>query len=253
MGFILEGACISNIGKRRANNEDNFFFDGLCMEEVNDGTHNPLCCEHALRDKFCVAVFDGMGGENYGESASFAAAAKLQEFITIPPKFYIPERKYLQNMTMVLNDAVVQKAEELLTTRMGTTMAALYFTPRNVYCCNLGDSRIYRLRDRVFSQLSEDHVSKSALYQGKKAPLTQHLGMPSNEIRLEPYIAKGELQKDDIYLICSDGLTDMVDNNAIVDILLSGNDVADIAQMLVNQALLNGGRDNVTVILCRLC
>lgn len=252
MNFILDAACCSNIGKRRSNNEDNFFFDNICMEEQNKGTRNPLFMEQVLKQNVCVAVFDGMGGENYGEQASFAAARAMQTSIKTPKEFYISERKYLQRMAEQMNLAVNARAEELVTNRMGTTVAALYFSCRHVYCMNIGDSRVYRLRDRVLSQLSEDHVSTRPMSEGKKAPLTQHLGMDSEEVQLSPYIAKGELQSEDRYIICSDGLTDMVCNASIMDILLKNPDPMDAVNALVKAALDYGGRDNVTVIVCNI-
>lgn len=252
MSFTLEAACCSNIGKRRSNNEDNFFFDNICMEEENKGTRNPLFMEQALKQNICVAVFDGMGGENYGEQASFAAARAMQTSVKAPKEFYISERKYLQRMADQMNLAVNARAEELVTNRMGTTVAALYFSCRHVYCMNVGDSRVYRLRDRVLSQLSEDHVSTRPMPEGRKAPLIQHLGMNPEEVLLSPCIVKDELQAGDRYLICSDGLTDMVCNASIMDIMLNNPDPMDAVNALTKAALDNGGRDNVTVIVCNI-
>ncbi len=252
MGYTLEAACGCNIGKKRANNEDNFFFNGICLEEENKGTHGMLYMEQPIRQGVWVSVFDGMGGENYGEQAAFTAARRMQEYVRTPREFYISEGKYLKRMAASLNLAVVQKKDELVTSRMGTTMAALYFTYRSVCCVNVGDSRVYRLRNRVLSQLSEDHVSKRPIPEGRKAPLTQHLGMDPQEVQLSPFIAKEELQPGDRYLICSDGLTDMVSNVEIMDILLSQPDVQPAANALIDAALEQGGRDNITVIVCNI-
>ena len=252
MGFVLEAACVSSVGKRRYNNEDNFFFDGMCMEEENEGTHCLLSMERLLNREVFLAVFDGMGGENYGEKAAFAAAQQMQAIARKPKRFFLSEEQFLQKVTAKLNAAVVDKARELLTSRMGTTLAMLYFTSKNVYSCNVGDSRVFRLRDKVFTQLSEDHVLQRPMPAGRKAPLTQHLGMDPGEILLIPCIAKGDLQRGDVYLICSDGLSDMVEKTAITDILLCHSDVRDAVPALVDAAMENGGRDNITVILCRV-
>lgn len=252
MEYKLEAACGSNIGKIRGNNEDNFYFDGMCMPKDNHGTHDPLFMAQPVKRGLCLAVFDGMGGENYGEYASFAAAKKLKGLIEAPQEFYFTEKTRLLNIAEKLNLAVVDQARELLTSRMGTTMAALYFTHSKVYCCNVGDSRVFRLRDSVFQQLSVDHVSQRPMPAKKKPPLTQHLGMAPEDVRMEPYIAKGELASGDWYLICSDGLTDMVSNLEITQILQSNNDVEKNVGSLINAALNNGGRDNITVILCKI-
>ena len=190
MVYTLQSACLSHIGSRRGNNEDNFFFNGLCMEEQHRGTHDPLLMERVLSEELCLGVFDGMGGENYGEQASFAAAQALQAQAKKQKQFYQSGGKYLEGLTQELNSAVFQRAQELMTSRMGTTMALLFFSGSHVYACNVGDSRIYRLRQRVFAQLSQDHVSDWAPAPGRKAPLTQHLGMDPEEVRIEPYIVK---------------------------------------------------------------
>ena len=86
----------------------------------------------------------------------------------------------------------------------------------------------------------------------KKAPLIQYLGMDPEEILIEPFIAKGDLKKGDQYLLCSDGLTDMLTNFEIADIMLNSPDAATCAENLIRAALEHGGRDNITVIVCRI-
>ena len=87
---------------------------------------------------------------------------------------------------------------------------------------------------------------------GRKAPLTQHLGMDPAEVLLVPYVAKGDIQKGDQYLICSDGLTDMVENVTIADILINNSDAQDAVLALTSAAMQNGGKDNITVIVCHI-
>lgn len=252
MPFTLDAACLCNMGKIRKNNEDNFFFDGRCLEEENNGLKHPVTMTKVLHREVCVAIFDGMGGENFGESASFAAADCMQSITRKLKDYFIPERKFLSRMCMKLNDAVVIKQQELCTERMGSTMVALYFSHGYVYVCNLGDSRAYRLRDGEFLQLSVDHIEKREGQSRKKAPLTQHLGISSELFLIEPYIAKGELKHGDLYLLCSDGLTDMLTNIEIDEIMSSTVTVEECTQKLVNAALERGGKDNVTVIVCKV-
>ena len=252
MRYSLQAVCFSHIGKRRANHEDNFYFNGICLEAQNKGTHDPLILEEPIRQERCFAVFDGMGGENYGEQAAFAAAVRLQEYIAEPRRFYQSGGGYLKDLTYALNQAVVSRSRELLTSRMGTTMAALYLTPCSAYACNVGDSRVYRLRDRVFAQMSRDHVSTLPVSAGRKPPLIQHLGMDPEEVQIVPHIVKDRIKGGDVYLICSDGLTDMVDNTVIADILQRDIDITEQADALLQAALENGGRDNITAILCRV-
>lgn len=252
MAMVIDAACYCHIGKVRKNNEDNFFFNGRCLEADNSGLRQPELFSAPLIREICLAVFDGMGGECFGEDASFAAAICLKTYTRKLLDYIIPARKFLKDLTLTINEAVAKKAKELQTERMGTTIVALYFTHGNVYVCNVGDSRAYRLRDGEFLQLSEDHAEKNTPEGRKKAPLTQYLGMDPDELRLEPYIAKGDLKHGDTYLICSDGLSDMISNVEIADILHRANTMETCARELVDQALSHGGRDNITVIVCRI-
>ena len=252
MIFKVEAACACNIGKIRKNNEDNFYFDGKCLESENDGLKNPACVETSVKRGLCYAVFDGMGGENYGEIASFAAAHQMQQTEKSLADYLISEKKYLNRLSISLNEAVLQAKREQCTDRMGTTMVLLYFSGRNVYVCNIGDSRAYRLRDGEFLQLSEDHVERRPGREHRKAPLTQHLGIDPEDMLIEPYIAKGEIKKDDMYLLCSDGLTDMLTNFEICCLMQEATDAESCVRSLIQAALDKGGRDNITVVVCRI-
>lgn len=252
MKFTVEAACGCHIGKVRRNNEDNFFFDKKCLEATNEGLKNPAYLEEPIKRGLSYAIFDGMGGENYGEIASFTAARKMQQIERSLSDFLVPERKYLTKLVMQLNDAVLQSKKEMCTERMGTTMVSLFFSGKYVYVCNIGDSRAYRLRDGEFLQISEDHIEHRPGREHKKAPLTQHLGIDPEDMLIEPYIAKGELRKGDMYLLCSDGLTDMLSNLEISCLMHNSISVDECAAQLIQAALEKGGRDNITVIICRI-
>ena len=231
MGIIIHAACGCNTGKIRKNNEDNFYFDGRCLERVNDGLNDVISSSQLLANNTCMAVFDGMGGERFGEYASYLAAEKLKQ---------------------LLDETVVKAQEELRTQHMGATMAGLWFFNRKAYICNLGDSRVYRLRGGVLKQLSVDHVEKRPLKPGRKAPLTQHLGAGSEEIRVEPSIAISGINFGDKYLLCTDGLTDMLADTEILEIMEHNATPHSIVRSLIRNAMEQGGRDNITVIVCSL-
>lgn len=252
MRLILEAACACHPGKVRKNNEDNFFFDGRCLEADNAGLRNVVSMEEPLKNGTALAVFDGMGGENFGEQASFTAARTMQQSAKTASDFFVSEKKHLERLTAQLNEAVVAQQKQLQTSRMGTTMVCLYFSGRYVYVCNVGDSRAYRLRSGEFMQISRDHVDSRPLKEGRKPLLTQHLGIDPEEMQIEPYIAKGEIKRGDRYLLCSDGLTDMLTNFEISDIMIQSEDIATCAQRLIEAALERGGRDNITVIICAI-
>ena len=248
MGYLLEASCGCNTGKIRKNNEDNFFFDGICLEAENAGLKYPVTMTKSRCREMCVAIFDGMVGENFGEQASYAAARAMQTSTRSLKDYFIPKRQFLEKLCLELNEAVVSKAKELCTEYMGSTMVSLCFSHRYVYVCNLGDSRAYRLRDGEFLQLSEDHVEKRGDSTKKKMPLTQHLGIDPQNFLIEPYIAKEKLKHGDQYLLCSDGLTDMLTNLEIDEILCEQISSGDKIQQLIDKAMEKGGKDNITAI-----
>lgn len=252
MKLTLEAACGCHKGKLRGKNEDNFYFDGKCLELQNEGLRNPACYEDTLSRRTCMAIFDGMGGENFGDIAAFSAARKLVQTERTLTDYFIPEKQYLKRLAQQLNAAVVETKNKCGTDRMGSTMVALYFSGKHVYACNLGDSRAYRLRSGEFLQISCDHNETRPLPLGRKAPLTQYLGIDPDEMLIEPYIAKGTVCPGDQYLLCSDGLTDMLTNFEISDIMLTSEDMEICVSRLIQAALEHGGRDNITVIACRI-
>ena len=94
-----------------------------------------------------------------------------------------------------------------------------------------------------------DHVAVAAF--GVKPPLSQTLGIPPNELVIDPYLARGPYNDGDIYMICSDGLTDMVSVDEITEVLISKPSEEAIT-LLLEKALANGGKDNITIILCKI-
>lgn len=120
------------------------------------------------------------------------------------------------------------------------------FAKNKIGICNIGDSKIFQLTKGDIQQISYDHIGASAF--GVKPPLTQNLGIPENEMIISPYIATGAYLNGDKYLICSDGLTDMVDIESIKRIMCD-NTNAIAAKMLLDEALKKGGKDNITFIL----
>ncbi len=252
MRYIIQAACGCDTGKIRRQNEDNFYFDGKCLEKIHRGLRNPAQMEQTLKNGLMYAVFDGMGGENFGEEASYASARQMQRAQRSLEVFFIPERKYLERLVRQMDDAVSAVQKELHTEKMGSTMVGLYFQGRYVYVCNVGDSRAYRLREGEFLQLSCDHVDGALGHGRHKAPLTQYLGYGDEDVQLEPHIAKGEIQPGDLYLLCSDGLTDMLTNFEITDIMLRHAEPESCVQALIDAANAHGGRDNITAIVCKL-
>lgn len=250
MGFGIRAACLCHTGYVRSNNEDNFYFRGLSLPEENNGLEIPLCWEFDTEKRVSLALFDGMGGQARGQTAAFTAAQTLHQLAEKPENDPI---LYLTRLTRGLNLGVHRRSGQLHIHGMGTTLALLCFLENKVYSCNLGDSRIYRFREGKLEQLSLDHTDAQVgwnLYG--RARLTQYLGMDPGEFRVEPCITEQPLRSGDVYLLCSDGLTDMVTPGMLRKLLEEEHDPERCVQSLVGQALEAGGRDNVTVILCRV-
>ena len=253
MDFRIEAACGSSVGKVRSNNEDNFLFDGTCLPEKNSGQLPPLYLYGTFEGSVTMAVFDGMGGMDHGEAASATAAESVKRLLE---QMEIPSPEALEDICLQANRAVWQKAAELGTQRMGSTLAMLCFDGAHVYAVNVGDSRIFGLRDDRLVQISQDHTDEAYMKAkgivGRKPRLTQYMGIDPGEVRLEPYVTRGGVQTGDTYLICSDGLTDMLDEAAIRALLADSGTAAACVERLISAALEQGGRDNVTVTVCRV-
>lgn len=245
MVYLLEYACTSNIGKCRMNNEDNFTCMGTYLESDNTGTQELLSSKTDTSVFRLFGVFDGMGGEYHGEIASYLAskrAASFKECSDNPIEDLI-------NLCKDANEDICKYASENEIPSMGTTAAILLFDKKRIYLCNIGDSRIYRYSEDGLEQISEDHLGVAAF--GIKPPLSQNLGIPEDELVIEPYTTSGYYNTGDKYLICSDGLTDMVTPEEVKTILHK-NSPSKAASILTDEALKNGGKDNITVIVIEI-
>ena len=255
MDYCIDAACGSDIGRIRTNNEDNFYFNGVFLPQDNIGQRPSLTFSGCRPADECMAIFDGMGGGEHGEAASFAAAECLCGLLR-GERGDEEMESCLERLTERTNQAVFDKSEALGASHMGTTQAILLFHGSRVYACNVGDSRIFGLRGGRLLQISRDHTDEEYMRErgitGRRARLTQHLGMDPAAICLEPHITQGNLQTGDTYLICSDGLTDMVEPEQIRRILSGNSRASDCVDRLIGAALDGGGRDNVTVIVIRI-
>lgn len=253
MTHRIQAACSTNIGKVRRKNEDNLFFADRILEQEHKNLHEAYIVELSTESMAAFAVFDGMGGEAHGEIASYIAAETLQMYKEQKNNFIVSVKNYLNHYVLSANKKVFEKSVELDRCYMGSTVAMLVFYKNVVYLCNLGDSKIFRLRRKCFTQISVDHTDEEILRKNgvlnRKPRLTQHLGIDPLEMRIEPYIAKGEVEFGDRYLICSDGLTDMLSNSEITGILIEYRDTESCVNELITRAVAKGGRDNITVIL----
>lgn len=241
---------ISHPGKVRNVNQDNFY----CDERFRALEHGEFDVDGIVSgsDGWLAAVFDGMGGEKYGEIASLIAAKATHEVCTgaVPPY----DIETLINYT---NSKVCQEIEDRRSS-MGSTCVYMEFDGSRCRSWNLGDSRSYLVHDGSMEQLSEDHTEASsyravfgetAVHHGSENRLTQHLGIPSDEFIIEPYVSPWyALNEGDQLLLCSDGLCHYVNDGDICSVLTSPLSIQEKRNQLLEMALNAGGKDNITVL-----
>ena len=251
--FNLDAAVCTDVGKVRNNNEDNYYLCGKYKADTSQ--NNALLADQRAAAGALYSVCDGMGGAEKGELASLIAVQSLQG-CTISEFQSKMTQKIMQINLDICNE--IQKNGGV---RIGSTLAALCVDNNRAMACNLGDSRVYYLHAGALRQISVDHneaqsmvnmglVSKEqARHQKEKHRLTQHLGIFPDEMIIEPYFSEEiNLEAGDKFLLCSDGLTDMLDDLEIQQILQKDLPAEQLAKALTDAAVAAGGKDNCTVL-----
>ncbi|MDK9724815.1 MAG: Stp1/IreP family PP2C-type Ser/Thr phosphatase [Sterolibacteriaceae bacterium MAG5] len=248
----LEIATRTDTGMVRSHNEDSVFA-------------NPVAG--------CAVLADGMGGYNAGEVASGMATALLgteleKSFAEREPYRVEPDGRswahvVLETEIARANGAIYQAAQsQPQYAGMGTTLVAAVFCDNTLTVAHIGDSRLYRQRGEEFTQVTRDHsllqeqidsgmiTAEEARHSQNKNLVTRALGVdPTVEAEIHDY----DVQPGDIYLLCSDGLNDMVEDEEIsMTLQMLAANLELCAMQLVQMANDNGGRDNVSVVLVRV-
>lgn len=246
MNYTINMAADCHKGRVRKINQDNLWCADHYLEMVNEGLEDIVTASYTSDEHPTTAVFDGMGGEQFGEHASYIAASTYHELYQ---KFDMyGEEDFFNAACQIINGRICEHGAELKVGNMGTTGAMILFGKDRVHIANVGDSRIYRISGGKMTQISVDHSMECP--GRKKAPLTQFLGIPETEFIIQPHFASFPYKDGDRYLLCSDGLTDMVEEETINAMINAEKSVETACAKLRDAALQGGGRDNVTVILC---
>jgi protein phosphatase len=230
------------------------------VRDLNEDTFTVLHGDHASGS--LAVVCDGMGGEAGGEIASrivcetFFDYPRYREGIK---SFHAgANRRRLERLIQVANRKVLAFVQDHPRYRgMGTTVSALVFLEDKIVLAHVGDSRIYRLRDGHLRLLTMDETLRAHLLQRGVLSPQQAAGHPSGHVLLQAVGASPRLKHiqsrvedladGDRYLVCSDGLSDLVHDAEIRD-LLESRPFSAACDRLVDMALARGGRDNITVI-----
>lgn len=200
-------------------------------------------------------VCDGMGGHTSGQLASQMAVRAIVQGVATHQADSDVEP--LVSSVEAANQTIFQHAEANPECRgMGTTAVAIRVDGDRLQVAHVGDSRLYRLRGPSLQLLTRDH-SLSNLYadkpelEGRLGPATSNVIVRA--IGLEPNVAVEHrtvaIEEDDVFLLCCDGLSDLVDESVISEVLLSDAPLAAMATKLIDLANRNGGSDNITVVL----
>ncbi len=252
--FTVTAACGCFIGNGRGTNQDNFCFNKKHLPVPNKGLKNVLKCNPSTEEPILFAVFDGMGGEKRGEEAALLSATVFSRELKKTEEIALSGKELLYTACEKANACVIAHAKELQLGTMGTTVAALYIYQDEVVSCNVGDSKLFRIRDQQMVQISKDHTDEeilTAMGVNKKPVLLQFIGMNTENMLIDPYITRGDLQAGDVYLACSDGLTDVLTCDEIYAIV-SSFDVVEAAQQLLAAVNKANGMDNTTVMVMKV-
>src|SRR5438067_1457654 len=203
-------------------------------------------------------VADGMGGAQAGEVASQIAVVAFQRGL---PDSGSPEER-LANTVRDANRRIYERSrEETGRAGMGTTLTAAYVGDGNLAIAHVGDSRAYLFRDGSLQRLTQDHSLVDELVRRGKLTEEQAAEHPQRSIITRALGAEPTVEVDtwtypvragDVLLLCSDGLTSMVAEERVQEILTGTTDLQAAAQQLIDEANAAGGRDNITVVLSRI-
>ena len=245
---MVEMAGLTDVGRKRSHNED-----GIAM----------------VPEIGLAVLADGMGGHNAGEVASGMAVAmiphELRNIFATRSSSSLGDteaQQLLAEQSAKINTAIYNTAlSQPRYFGMGTTLVIALWHGENMTVAHLGDSRLYRLRGDELVQITRDHSWRQEQIDSGLVTLEQARTAPAKNIvtracgiepSVNPEIHTYPVQSDDIYLLCSDGLSEMVSDDEVRRLLLSHKDDLPLAARdLVQQANDNGGNDNVSVILVR--
>ena len=240
--IVYDITSASRVGCVRRQNEDMILVDNHYVR--NDDYSIQVSLNN--QDRYVVAVADGMGGHNRGDVASNDVLRNLQYYYHDLPtglgasQFYEAMLEWLESINNIV--ASKGRADEQYQ-GMGTTLVALAYYFGDFYTLNCGDSRLYCFRDGQLTQLTTDHSLNEMLGEQKHTNIiTNCIGGGSTSSYMDMVQITNEVKVGNQYLLCSDGLSDMVPDDMIKELLTNGAD----ANALCEAAIARGGLDNVS-------
>ena len=249
MASKLAFAAKTDVGLKRTNNEDNFA---------------------VIQSAGLYVLADGMGGHASGQVASTMCVSHVAQYIcemARQPGFKLSfptkpewsfEAKLLANAIMYANERVfIQSCKDRSMEGMGTTVTAIFNAPHGLVLAHVGDSRIYRVRKGEITQMTRDHSLMNHLIDKGELRPEDVANFANKNVILRAIGLKDEVEVDikevprekgDIYMMCSDGLSDLVSDSMICKTIAEAHTLDDACSSLIGLALKAGGKDNVTVV-----
>ncbi len=241
---MIAFAMKTDIGRERAENQD------FCLASPEKPHLFVLC--------------DGMGGHQSGDIASRTAAESIKTYVRMQNTMDLDGKKaekILKNALSYANNVVYTRAKESAALAgMGTTADVCLFDFDALYISHVGDSRVYLLRAGVLTKLTRDHSLVEELLESGMITEEEAAKHPNKNVitravgtnrTVKPDFVELTLSKDDIILMCSDGLSNMLSETDIKNMLISSENPEEVTDNLIARACQNGGKDNITVVVIR--
>ncbi len=227
----------------RKKTQDAFLSSGCKDLYDNDYEYNDVAVT-----PYYAGVFDGLGGAYYGDYLSRFVAQKAAEQLK-QWTFINNEKYFLDQFAMDVQQQSLEYMSEEEIDYAGTTMALAIIADNKIHVENVGDSRGYIIDESGITQLTRDHRYSKSISQ--KTELYQYLGMDEDNGTLSPYTETYEFGNAGYVLLCTDGLTDFVDDEQIKNIVTKNSSLSEKTRELADTAKNNGSKDDITIILIK--
>ncbi|EQA38408.1 putative serine/threonine phosphatase stp [Leptospira inadai serovar Lyme str. 10] len=245
--------AITDKGNFRSHNEDSFLANGeLVCGQIHDGLVN---VRNANTDDSpaLFALADGLGGHEAGEVASRTALEKLSWMArAIQPLEELPSLGW-KNLLRKINTEVNFYGQSIGKPNMGTTLVGCLLGKKKSWIFNVGDSRLYHMNQEGLRKVTVDHNIGEELGTGiGRNLLTSCIGAGSKDMQADLFDFTGKLSAGDHLLLCTDGLTEVLNIDSIEKVIKEHNDLKEICSILSEEANLRMTRDNHTVLVIRV-
>lgn len=260
-GITWSGCAITSVGLKRPNNEDSFLLDGELNARASYTDKKVMKRKRTNAEWQYAGVFDGMGGGENGEKASYIAAYEMQCALQKTGKYTTEQT--MENMVrqgfLNANRRIVEERERC--SILGTTATIICFRQEKAKIFHLGDSRAYLLRGERLYQITRDQTLATLRIEagcyGAFSPeadrdshlLTEYIGADDTKVSIRPVESEWiTVKPTDKIVLCSDGLYRDCREKTMKEILFSGSLTEELADKLTSRALSEGGEDNITCI-----